>query len=143
MSEVIRRAVGMYSKAPGKRAAIRAIQQGEPFLYCLSTRQGAMKIGISRDVALRVGSHIKFGGTDRLLAFRPGTYEQEQEIHDRLAPFALPYEREYFYPTDEVIDVAYSLAEHFDISRLTSTDFPDLLGIAKVADALVVYMQSA
>lgn len=134
---------GMHSKAPGKRAALRAIQQGESFLYCLSTRQGALKIGISRDVAARIGSGIRFGGTDRLLAFRPGGYQQEQEIHDGLAAFALPYEREYYYPTDEVVDVAYWMADHFDISRLTSGDFPDLCGIARVADALVVYMQTA
>jgi predicted GIY-YIG superfamily endonuclease len=134
---------GMCSKRPGRRAALRAIQLGEPFLYCLSTRQGALKFGISRDVAMRIGSHIKFGGTDRLLAFRPGTLAEEQAIHERLAPYALPYEREYFYPTDEVMDVAYEMAEHFDLSRLTSSDFPDLHQIARVADALVVYTQTA
>lgn len=123
-------------KTISRRSAVAAIQQGEPFIYCLSTRQGAVKIGLSRNVGVRLGN-IGYGGTDRLLAFRPGTLEQEQDIHDRLAPYALPFEREYYYPTDEVIEVAYWVGEHFDISRLTTTDFPDLHQIAAVVDALV------
>lgn len=123
-------------KSISRRRAVAGIQQGEPFIYCLTTRQGAVKIGISRDVGVRLGN-IGYGGTERLLAFRPGTLEQEQDIHDRLAPYALPFEREYYYPTDEVIEVAYWIGEHFDISRLTTTDFPDLHQIAQVVNALV------
>ena len=137
MAESISLAGGMHSKAPSKRAALQAIQQGESFIYCLTTRQGAIKFGVSRNVALRIGTSVKFGGTQRLLAFRPGTLEQEQAIHDRLAPFALPFCREYYYPTNEVINVAYEIAAHFDLSRLTSRDFPDIQQIVPVAEAIV------
>lgn len=128
---------GTISNRPSRVEAIRAMQQGEPYIYCLTTGFGAMKIGISRDVARRCSSGIRYGRIDRLLAFRPGSLAEEQAIHDRLAPFALPYEREYYYPTNEVIDVAYWVAEHFDLSRLTSGDFPDLARIAPIAEAMV------
>lgn len=142
MSERIRTPGGMHSKAPGKRAAIAAIQNGQPFLYCLSTRQGAVKIGISVNVGLRLGN-IGYGGTDRLLAFRPGTRAEEQAIHDDLMEYALPYEREYYYPTNEVIGVAIAMSEHLNLYRPEAADFPGLHTIADVVERLVAHRRSA
>lgn len=133
---------GMHSKAPGKRAAIAAIQNGEPFLYGLTTRQGAVKIGISTNIGLRLGN-IGYGGTDRLLAFRPGDRTEEQAIHNQLAPYALPYEREYYYPTNEVMEVVMEIAAHFPLYRPESSDFPDLHEIAEVVELIVASRQSA
>lgn len=137
MAERIRVAGGMHSKAPGKRAAIRAIQNGESFLYAVTTRQGAIKIGVSIDVALRISTNIRFGGTERILAFAPGSFDDEQAIHDSLADFALPFSREYYYPTDEVIAVVQEIESRFDLHRHDDAAFGDLLRIAAIADALV------
>ena len=72
--------------------------------------------------AARVGDTIKIGHTtnlalrlialraDEVLAFRPGTYREEQDIHASLRDH-LHHDREWYYPTPAVMRLVNQMRE--------------------------------
>jgi len=75
----------------------RIAKECPPVVYAFRTRDGLIKIGHTKDIAQRAGS--LGGGLRSLLALKPGTYADEQEIHRSLKGRAARG-REY-YPADD------------------------------------------
>lgn len=81
--------------------------------------------------AARVGDTIKIGHTtnlanrlskiaaDEVLAFCPGTYADEQELHGRLVEH-LHHGREWYYPTPGVLAVVNEMRETLGLAPLAA-----------------------
>ncbi len=84
--------------APGPSigALLRALG---PVIYFAQMRDGLIKIGYTSDLRQR-----RYGWEQgsRVLAFRYGTLDDEQLIHQGLAD-SRAYGREWYHPTDEVM----------------------------------------
>lgn len=95
--------VAGYGEKPiSKTAAMTAVG---PVVYAV--RVGALiKFGFTTDLGNRASSL----GADEVLAFAPGTPEVEQCIHISLKP-SLAKGREWYHPTDEVLDVVNKMRE--------------------------------
>lgn len=79
------------------------IQRGESFTYALLTKHGAVKIGITRNLARRKTA-MAYGGFDHFLAFAPGDFDDELAIHHAMPDdVRLPGRREYYYPLYEFV----------------------------------------
>jgi hypothetical protein len=68
-------------------------------VYFAKMADGTIKIGHTTDLARR---RLTWGQPGQLLAFRFGTYDDEQEIHRRLSAH-VARGREWYHPTDEVM----------------------------------------
>lgn len=108
-----------------QNAMLRLLQHGDSYVYALLTRHGALKIGVSKDLAQRKTS-IDFGGVDRFLAFVPGTYDDEQAIHATMAAdVRIGTRREYYYPVwYEVLPPVNQLRETMGVKPLNRRDLP-------------------
>lgn len=95
--------------------AIRAIQSEGTAIYAARLTDGTIKIGCTNDLARRIRS---FTGCD-LLAFRPGDFDEEREIHAALKAHRARG-REYYHAAPPVLDVVNELREHFGLPALTS-----------------------
>lgn len=73
-------------------------QQVPPTLYAVHLDDGTIKIGHTRKLDRRLA---KLGGIKNLLALKPGTRQDENEIHQQLQPHRA-HHREYYEPTKEV-----------------------------------------
>lgn len=116
---------GARSGRISQNAILRVLQQGESYVYALLTRHGAIKIGVSKDLAQRKTS-IDYGGVERFLAFTPGTYDDEQAIHDAMADdVRIGTRREYYYPVwHEVLPPINQLREAMGVPLLNRRDLP-------------------
>ena len=94
--------LGMVDGGRFRLRTLEAIQDGEPYVYSILTRQGAIKFGFTHNLAVRKRG-IKLGGTSRILAFRPGDLALERDIHQSLTEHRIYGYREYYYPTKPVI----------------------------------------
>lgn len=117
--------VGMHSGAISQNDILRVIQSGETFVYAMLTRQGALKIGVSKNLAQRKTS-IGFGGFERYLAFHPGDYAVEQTIHLAMsADIRIGTHREYYYPVwDLVLPTVNQMREVMGVKALNRRDLP-------------------
>lgn len=104
---------------------LELIQRGEPHVYAMLTRDGAIKIGISGDLMQRKRS-IAFGGCERFLGFVPGDYEDERAIHAAIPDdVRLPGRREYYYPLYEhVLDPVNRMRAAMTLPPLNRRDLP-------------------
>lgn len=99
-----------------RSAAIRALTGGQPVVYALRLSDGVIKIGCSEHLELR-RKNVEAGA--QILAFRPGTLDDEKAIHATLVPHrARGFE--FYHPTPEVIDVVNEMREHFNLPPLES-----------------------
>lgn len=74
--------------------------RGVELIYAIRCPAGLIKIGWTKDVYRRRRDlNMAF---DAILAVRPGTYEDEQALHDRLSP-SVARGREYYHPTPDVV----------------------------------------
>ena len=82
-----------------------------PVVYAARLADGTIKIGWTERFDLRLHWLKHHAQQDvELLAFRSGTYDDEQEIHRSLAAFRaqvdhVEHPREYYHPVDEVLAV--------------------------------------
>lgn len=100
---------------------LREIQNGETFVYCIETREGAIKFGMTGDLAKRK-TKIEFGGTERYLGFRPGDHEAEKKIHSALSESRIPGTREYYYPRADVVPMINALRDWMGVEPITRRD---------------------
>jgi len=116
---------GMTTGYISQRAMLQAIQRGDQFVYALITRHGAVKIGVSRDLANRKRK-IEFGGTDHFVGFMPGDYQAEQRIHASLTQHRIPGTREYYYPVPEILPAINQMREWMGVRELRRKALPRL-----------------
>jgi len=78
-------------------------------VYAAQLEDGTIKIGYTERFGDRLRYLKRYTGQDvKLLAFRPGAYEDEQAIHASLVPHRVPFTefaREYYAPAPEVMAV--------------------------------------
>jgi hypothetical protein len=104
---------------------LRQIQQGELFVYAILTREGAIKIGSTTDLATRKRG-IKFGGTKKIMGFRPGDLDMERGIQATLYEYLIPGAREYFYPVKPALAKANWMRSYWGIEPLPNRYLPRL-----------------
>lgn len=97
--------------------ALSALQCGTTFLYAMWMPTELMKIGISINVMDR---RRRLGG--ELLALRPGTYDDEAEIHEALRTHR-HHGREWYVPAPDVLDAVDDLRQHFNLGALDRSKF--------------------
>ena len=104
---------------------LRELQQGQPLVYAIETREGAIKIGVTNDLAMRKRT-IKFGGTRRILAFKPGDLSVERGIHSTLDECRIFGTREYYYPAAEVLAAVNWMREYWGLRPIPRRQMPRL-----------------
>lgn len=93
---------------------VRDFQNGEPIIYAIELADGTVKVGCTRDLALR---RCQLQGD--LLGFRFGDFDEEKAIHRTLRA-SLSAKREYYYRTPEVIAFVNELRDAFDLEPLAA-----------------------
>lgn len=81
------------------REAMRALT-GVELVYAVRCPDGLIKIGHTRNLLVR-RAHIN-SALDAILAVEPGSYEDEQRLHDSLRA-SVARGREYYHPTADVL----------------------------------------
>lgn len=93
----------------GRVSRNEALRSLGSVVYAARLKDGTVKIGYSENFADRLRSIKSYTGQGvELLAFRPGTYDDEQAIHAALSAFRAPitkYSREYYMPAPDVLAV--------------------------------------
>jgi len=95
-----------------RAAALRAFG---PVVYAVRLPDGIVKIGHTTNLARRL-NRLQ---AEEVLAFKPGTYEDEQAIHDRLVEH-VAHGREYYRPVPAVIAVVNELRAHFGMEPIAA-----------------------
>lgn len=85
-----------------------------PVVYAARLDDGTIKIGHTADVYNRMA---KFGGMSNLVALKPGTYADEQQIHKLLVEHRARG-NEYYRPTPEVIGVVNEMRAAYGLPPL-------------------------
>lgn len=90
------------------RAVLECLRDlaGIELIYAIRCPDGIVKIGRTRDLMAR-RRHFD-SAPEAILAITPGTYEEEQALHDRLQA-SVARGREYYHPTPEVLAFVNSL----------------------------------
>lgn len=116
---------GSRSNRASQDALLDVIQQGQSHIYALVTKHGAIKVGVSRTLSTRK-THMEFGGFDRFLAFTPGDYCREQEIHASLPnELRIAGHREYYYPMHEhLLPIVNEMRAEMNLPALNRRDLP-------------------
>jgi hypothetical protein len=92
-----------------------------PVVYALRLDGGVIKIGFTTNLADRERTvRSRFGSTSsEVLAFQPGTYDQEQAIHARLAEHRV-HGREYYRATPAVLSEVNALRVGIGLPHLAA-----------------------
>jgi hypothetical protein len=106
-------------------AVLRALQEQESFVYTILTREGAIKVGVTTNLADRMRG-IKFGGTRKLMGFIPGDIRLERDIQASVAEHLIPGTREYFYPMKPLLQKANWMRDYWGIEPLPGAYLPRL-----------------
>jgi hypothetical protein len=104
---------------------LQEIQQGEQWVYAILTREGAIKIGITTDLAQRKRG-IRFGGPRKIMGFCPGDLQLERDIQAAVEDHRIYGTREYFYPRKPVLAKANWMRAYWDIEPLPTHYLPRL-----------------
>ena len=94
------------SQAISRAAALRALGEVVYAVRC----GDVIKIGHTANLAIRV-NHLH---ADEVLAFVPGTRDDEQQLHARLADHG-HHGREWYYPTPGVLAVVNEMRERLGL----------------------------
>ncbi len=92
----------------------KALLQFPPCVYVARLSDGTIKIGWTSNVAKRLG---RLGPSPELLALKPGTLDDEAEIHDRLRGLAVRG-REYYDLSGDVVAVVNELRQSAGLPHL-------------------------
>ncbi len=76
-----------------------------PVIYAIRTRDGLIKIGFTTNLGQRYSS---LGSQRDILAWRPGSYAEEQALHDQLSAHVCRG-REWYHPHPEVLAVVNAM----------------------------------
>jgi hypothetical protein len=95
-----------------RSAALRAI--GE-VVYAIRTSEGTIKIGHTRNLDMR---RYQVGSVE-VLAFQPGTFDDEQRIHAGLVD-QRHHGREWYNPTPEVLAVVNDMRQRIGLDHLAA-----------------------
>jgi hypothetical protein len=87
-----------------------------PVVYAIRTKDGLIKIGWTSDLYNRVRG---FGGTGSILAWMPGTLDDEQALHRGLATH-VARGREYYNPTAEVLSEVNAMRETLGLDPIAA-----------------------
>ena len=114
-----------WSNLKGKGTSRRkAMAMVGAVVYAARLADGTIKIGHTEHFADRLRYLQRYTGQDvELLAFRPGTYEDEQAIHASLVPHRVditPQAREYYSPAPEVMAVVNDMRATLDMPPLAA-----------------------
>lgn len=93
-------------------AALTAITQAGDVVYALRLDDGVIKIGHTKRLGMR---RAQLQG--KVLAFKFGTYDDEQDVHSALQAHTA-HGREYYHPTPEVIEVVNEWRAELDLPLL-------------------------
>lgn len=97
------------------RECLRDLKDVE-LIYAIRCQDGAIKIGWTKNINLRrKGLDTTF---EALLAVRPGTYDEEQALHDQLHA-SVAHGREYYHPTPDVLAYVNSLRQALGIQPVS------------------------
>ena len=77
-------------------------QQGQ-VVYFMQRSDGQIKIGTSRDAALRRSQVSELHGRIKILGAELGGYDRETELHEQFAASRVN-NSEWFQPTDDLLD---------------------------------------
>ena len=111
------RHLGPYRRQPPRSVTLNALG---PVIYAVRTRDGLVKIGFTRSLAVR-SSHVG-SGINSILAVRlAGTLDEERAIHDTLTDH-VARGAEYYYPCHEVLDVVNQLRRDIQMPPLALED---------------------
>lgn len=118
------RTLGMVDRGRfAPQPTLRAMQQGELWVYTILTREGAIKVGSTTDLAARRRG-IGFGGTKKVMGFIPGDLVMERDIQASAAEWLIPGTREYFYPTKLLLQKANWMRAYWGIEPLPGGYLP-------------------
>ena len=108
--------LGMSTKQTARTYALNSIG---PVVYAARMADGTIKFGHTSRLGRRLWDlAYREQMKAELLAFRPGTYEDEQALHQRLAPH-LHHGREWYHPTSAVMSTVNEMRDGFGLPRLT------------------------
>ena len=97
-----------------------ALRQLGPVVYALRLSDGVIKIGFTRNLESREhGVRRQSGNATELLAFQPGTYDDEQAIHARLTEH-VAHGREYYHPVPEVLAAVNEMRDALNMPQLSA-----------------------
>lgn len=83
-------------------------------VYYLRRRDGAIKIGFSKQLGRRLGVLTDQHGPLVLLGAERGGYHLEAERHAQFAPLRIRPDREWFHPGDVLLQHLRSIADRYD-----------------------------
>lgn len=90
---------------------------GIELIYAIRLPDGIIKIGHTREIMAR---RRHFDSTpEAILAIKPGTYDEEQAIHEQLAPHRARG-REYYHPTPEVLAYVNGIRDDLGVSAIST-----------------------
>ena len=104
-----------HDRGKDRSAALRALTMGQPVVYAIRTQLGDIKIGCSTQLDRR---RHQFGTNAEILAFTPGDFDAEAEIHERLQQYR-SRGHEYYHPTPEVLAVVNEMRDYFSLPHLS------------------------
>ncbi len=96
----------MYATEGGRSPRDLARDVG-PCIYAMRVDDGVIKIGYSENIYERI---TRLGRLSDVLAIVPGTFEQEQAIHQSLVTHRA-HRREYYHPVPDVLAAVNQMRE--------------------------------
>lgn len=101
-------------EARDRNVALDALTAGQSFIYAMRLKDSIVKIGWSNHLANR---RAQLRG--QILAFKPGSYYDEQDIHTSLSEHRARG-REYYHPRPEVMAVVNEMRGHFNLPAIAA-----------------------
>jgi hypothetical protein len=103
--------------APMSRpAALRSLGK---VIYAVELSDGTIKIGCTTNLLNRLYWYSQFEGEVELVAFKPGGFDEELDIHERLKGHRAK-RREYYHPNAEVIAVVNEMRTALGMNALAA-----------------------
>lgn len=101
-----------------RTAALRSLGS---IVYAARLADGTIKIGWTARAQDRLRYLVAYVQQDvELVAFRAGTYEDEQEIHGSLVAYRIEGKREFYHPTAEVLAVVNAMRADLNMPPLAA-----------------------
>lgn len=104
-----------HQRVTSRRQALLALGR---VVYAVRLSDGVIKIGCTSNLDGRVRTLVSLSGGGELLAFRPGTEDDEQDIHAELKPHRARA-HEYYHPTPAVIAVVNDMRRELGLEAVT------------------------
>jgi hypothetical protein len=92
---------------------------GVELIYAIRCTDGLIKIGWTQDLMSRRRHFASSDAPEAILAIQPGTYEQEQALHQQLAS-SLARGKEYYHPTEQVLSLVNAIRSRLGADALAA-----------------------